>query len=99
MYYSLVYLIYSIQGIKNDLIASIVILAVVATFPFLQLIAYKCIQKETDDIWRKWIEFFSYMRLVLFACLVACAQVLNTTVPYYFIYGIYVIYVILYAWK
>ena len=92
-------MIKSIQGMKNNLIESIVVLAACLLFPIFQLIAYKCIQKEDEDIWRKWIEFFSYLRLILVAVLVVCAQLLSSTAPYYFIYGIYVLYTIIYAWK
>ena len=98
-YYSLYFMIKSIQGTKDSLISSIVVLAFCLLFPVIQLIAYKCIQKEDEDIWRKWIEFFSYLRLILVAVLVVCADLMQSTAPYYFIYGIYVLYAVIYAWK
>ena len=83
----------------NYLLESAVVFGVTVLFPLIQLIAYKCIQKEDEDIWRKWIEFFSYLRLILIAVLVVTAQTMVSTAPYYFIYGIYVFYTIIYAWK
>ena len=80
---------------KDSLTSSIVVMIFCLLFPILQLITYKCIQKEDEDIWRKWIEFFSYLRLILVAVLVVCADLMQSTTPYYFIYGVYV----LYAWK
>ena len=36
---------------------------------------------------------------MLIALLVAFADTQNSTKPYYFIYGIYILYVVVYAWK
>ena len=98
-YYSLYFLIKSVQGTSNDLIPSIVVFSVCVIFPIIQLIVYKCIQGEKDNIWRKWLEFFGYLRLGFFIAIVACAQTFTSNVPYYFIYAVYLAFVVIYAWK
>ena len=99
VYYSLYYMIMSIQGTSNYLIESIVVFAVCVVFPIFQLIAYKCIQTENQLIWPKWIEFINYLRLLIIASLIAIGEALTNSIPYYFVYGIIVIYAIIYSIK
>ena len=48
----------------NQLLLPAIILAGLAAFPFVQLIGYKCIQKEETPAARKWMEWWMYMRLL-----------------------------------
>lgn len=98
-YYSTLYLIYSLQGEADDLIPSVVVLAVCVLFPILQLIGYKCIQTAEDKIWRKWLQFFSYLRLLIIAVLIAAYQVTTLTGYVYGVLGPFVLYLIIVAWK
>lgn len=62
-YYSLTYLITDIKnGTRENLIPSIVVLAWTAVFPIIQLVFYKVVQTENDEIWVKWFEFLGYYR-------------------------------------
>ena len=99
VYYSLYFMITSIQGTTSYLIESIVIFAVCAVFPIFQLIAYKCIQTENQHIWPKWIEFINYLRLLIVASLIAIGRALSHHIPFYIVYGILVIYAIIYSIK
>ena len=54
-YYSLYYLITTVQGKQDSLKSSIGVLAICVIFPVAQLIGYKIIQTEEDYIWRKWL--------------------------------------------
>ena len=80
-YYSVKFLLSEIVNgtiTSSSGIGSIIVLAILIVFPIAQLIAYKCIQDpETDKIWYKWIEFWSYVRL-------ACV---STTIAFYAQYG------------
>ena len=63
-------------GTDTNLISSIVILAVVAIFPFVQLIFYKVYQTEDTHIWIKWFEFLSYKRSSSIAIILVLGDVL-----------------------
>lgn len=98
-YWSVFFLIKSIQGNSDSLISSVVILAICALFPVAQLVGYKLIQTEKDNIWRKWLEFMNFYRLFLICGLMAVSMVLGNTIPYYIVYGVYAVYAILFTIK
>ena len=64
----------------------------------LELIGYKCTQRENENTWKKWIEYFSNWRMI---SIVLCANFSLRFDPLakYFIYGALVIYDILYLAK
>ena len=49
---------------KNNFIAPGLILIGLVIFPFIQLIGYKCIQKEDTPPATKWMEWLGYLRLI-----------------------------------
>ncbi len=62
-YYSGYYLITDIKaGTRDNFIPSVVIAGWCFVFPIIQLVYYKVIQEEKDNIWFKWFEFLGYMR-------------------------------------
>jgi hypothetical protein len=77
----------------------VVVLAVCVLFPIFQLVGYKCIQTPEQNIWKKWLEFISYLRLLLVAALVAVYKGLNLIGFIYGIFGPLVLYLIIVAWK
>jgi hypothetical protein len=101
-YYSLTHLITDLKnGTRNDFLSSIVVLAWTAVFPIIQLIFYKVIQTENDEIWVKWFEFLGYYRHLSIVIIFVLGQHVetNTTLAKYFVYGPLVIYAVLYLWK
>lgn len=68
-------------------------------FPICQLIGYKMIQTPKDNIWRKWLEFLNFYRILSICALLAFAIVFVNTIPLYVAYGIFVIYGVLFAIK
>lgn len=54
-YYSILFMILSIQGKADNLISSIVVFCICIIFPVAQLIGYKMIEDEKTYIWRKWL--------------------------------------------
>lgn len=50
------------------------------------------IQKPQDNVWRKWLEFANFYRLLFVCGLMAVGQLLNNRIPFYVIYGVYAIY-------
>jgi hypothetical protein len=78
-----------------------VVLAWTAVFPIIQLIFYKVIQTENDEIWVKWFEFLGYYRHLSIVLIFVLGQHVetNTTIAKYFVYGPLVIYAVLYLWK
>lgn len=79
--------------------SSIGVTAICVLFPICQIVGYKLIQSETDYIWRKWLEFANFYRLLLIMGLVGVAVALSSRLPFYFIYGVEVLYTVLFAWK
>lgn len=49
------------QMSSNTFMASIIVLAIFAVIVIVELIAYKVAQREEENIWRKWIEFFNHV--------------------------------------
>ena len=98
-FYSLFYFIRTLQGNEDSLKSSIGVLAICIIFPILQLVGYKCIQTEKDYIWRKWLEFMNFYRLLFITGLVVFAMTQDKKLPYYFIYGVEVIYSFFFTWK
>ena len=62
------------------------------------MIGYKCTQRPEDNIWRKWIEYFSTWRIIAIV-LIANFTLKFDTLAKYFIYGALVIYEIFYLVK
>ena len=102
VYYSVNYLILDIKnGTRDNFISSIVILAWTLVFPIIQIVYYKVIQIETDNIWVKWFEFLGYYRHLSIIVIFVLSQLVETqtTIAKYFVYGPLVIYAVLYLWK
>lgn len=54
-YYSIYFLILSFKGLSDSLLPSIVVAAACIGFPIAQLVGYKLIQTQKDNIMRKWL--------------------------------------------
>lgn len=74
-------------------------MAICVVFPLAQLVGYKLIQTDKDNIWRKWLEFANFYRLLLICGLMAIGVALQTLIPYYIVYGVYAFYAILFTIK
>ena len=84
-YYSVKFLLSGIVNgtyTNSSFIGSVVVLVVLIAFPITQLVVYKCIQDpETDKIWYKWVEAWSYARLAAMATVLAFYPCLLYTSP------------------
>ena len=101
-YYAVYYLILDLKnGTRTNFTPAIVISAWVLVFPIIQLVYYKVIQQQEDNIWLKWFEFLGYARQLSIVVIFLLAQLIETTttIAKYFVYGPLVIYSVLYIWK
>lgn len=93
------YLIIAITSDITNIIPPAVVLGVLTLLPFFQLIGYKCIQEENDNIWRKWIEFFNYLRALSVSALLGLSLYYNDTYYCHFIIIPLILYGFIYVWK
>ena len=79
----------------EEFIAAAVLLGYCVLWPHVELIGYKCTQTAEDNIWKKWIEYFSHLRMILIV-LLANYSLKFDAIAKYFIYGVLVLYQLLY---
>ncbi|MCB0369064.1 MAG: hypothetical protein KDD45_06315 [Bdellovibrionales bacterium] len=62
VYVSVVTIIPSLDAsiIGNEFIAALVVLIIFFVLILVELIAYKVAQREEENVWKKWIEFFMH---------------------------------------
>lgn len=65
---------------------------------FVELIGYKCAQREEENNWRKWCDFFSNFRIAAVVAIAAVSGMIDPMAKY-FIYGPIVIYDIVFLVK
>ena len=54
---------------SKDLAGCIIVIVGFVAIAIVELIAYKCAQREEENIWKKWIEFFTHLAVGgTFAC-------------------------------
>ena len=68
-------------------------------YPILQLIGYKCIQKEHDPIWRKWTEFLGYVRLLYVGVMLGLATKYSDDLYLHLTMVMLIVYPLIHAWK
>lgn len=95
VYMSTGQIVTQLQGGKSimgwNFLAPAVVCVVLFLWMFVELIGYKCIQREEENTWKKWCDFFSHFRMAsVMALIVISAQV--NSLAQYFIYGPIVIY-------
>lgn len=99
--YSTKALVETLDGTMDStkLITSAAILGTLALFPFFQLIGYKCIQEEDTPIWRKWLEFLNYYRILSVSVLLGLALKYGDSYYCHFIVVPLGLYALLYVWN
>jgi hypothetical protein len=105
-YYSAFYLASALDKSINqnntnttNIIEAAVIGGFCLLFPILQLIAYKCIQTEETPIWRKWLEFFGYMRLLVVGTLLGLYQYFGSDIYLHCVMIPLILYSFIHMWK
>ena len=82
-----------------DLVKAGGFLGLCVIYPILQLIGYKCIQNHNDPIWRKWTEFFGYIRLLYVGVMLGLAQKYGTDIYLHLAVVMLIVYPLIHAWK
>lgn len=104
VYHSTIFISKAIDGQTDyndmgDFIWAGAILGICMLFPLFQLIGYKCIQKEDTPIWRKWTQYFGYIRLGSVGVLLGLAtNYANDLYLHLAMIGI-IIYPLIHLWK
>jgi hypothetical protein len=101
VYYSTKLLITKLKAnllVSLDSISCLVVLGVVFLLIHFELIGYKCTQKEEENVWKKWMEYFSNWRIISVVVIVVLSSDVNSLAKY-FIYGPLVIFDIFYVIK
>lgn len=100
VYYSTNILVKKLQAktIDKDFIASAGVLGFFVLFTWIELIGLKCAQKESENIWKKWMEYFSHLRIMFIAALIVIGSLVDPLAKY-FIYGPLCLYFLLYSFK
>lgn len=65
---------------------------------FIEVIGHKCAEKEEENTWKKWCEFFSSFRIISAMALMQVALI-HSSMAKYFIYGSIIIFDIVYLLK
>ena len=74
-----------------NLLGPAVVCVVLFVWMWVELIGYRCVQREEENGWKKWCDFFSHFRMAaVMALLVVSSQV--NSLAQYFVYGPIVIY-------
>ena len=87
---------------SKDFSGSAIVLIGFLLIGIIELIAYKCAQREEENIWRKWIEFFQHLGV---GGTFASIGVYNTstnsqdTLKYVISFVIYGLFALIYLWK
>lgn len=74
-----------LMGITDELIPSVVILAVLLLIVILQVVLYKLFDEEGNDPFVKWLEFASYLKAALFCLLVVLSLKFTSTAFTYYL--------------
>jgi hypothetical protein len=101
VYYSTLQIISSLQSNKImdiNFIAAAGVCALLVIWMFVELIGYKCVQREEENNWKKWCDFFSHFRMISVVAIAVISLKVNSLAQY-FIYGPILIYDIVFLVK